>query len=133
MHGLHLFKQTNLRCYLLEENHTYSRSIMRWALTAAIVTAYARPFKQRPEVKLIDDVIPTEFRPLHDEAIVQRDKVIAHRDLDGPVATWGFVTRQDCREIRHRGNSYRDPGVRLWRTTGLTDAPAFLVVSGGNG
>jgi hypothetical protein len=88
------FIQADQFALLLLQMDPPLRSVMRWALTSAIVTAYSRPFKQRKEVRLPEnDVVPAEFRKLHDEAIEQRDKVIAHRDLDGPVAAWGFVSQ----------------------------------------
>lgn len=65
----------------------------RKALTIAAVTAYGRPFKQRGTVRLSEDIIPAEYRETHDSTIEMRDKVIAHRDLDGPVADWGFISQ----------------------------------------
>jgi hypothetical protein len=77
---------------LLDAGPPY-RAPLRDALTYAIVTAYGRPFKQRQEIRLPKDEVPSEYRQLHDEAIEMRDKVIAHRDLDGPVTDWGFVSQ----------------------------------------
>lgn len=65
----------------------------RKAMTIAAVTAYGRPFKQRANVRLSEDIIPAEHRETHDSTIEMRDKVIAHRDLDGPVADWGFISQ----------------------------------------
>ena len=67
-------------------------SLDRKALTAAFVGAYGRPFKQRKAVRLSEDIIPTEHRDTHDSIIQIRDKIVAHRDLDGPVTEWGFVS-----------------------------------------
>ncbi len=67
-------------------------SLDRKALTAAFVGAYGRPFKQRKAVRLSEDIIPTEHRDTHNSIIQIRDKIVAHRDLDGPVAEWGFVS-----------------------------------------
>ncbi len=62
-------------------------------MTIAITAAYCRPFKQRPnEIKLSGDLVPTRHKETHDSLIVHRDKVIAHRDIDGPKAEWGFVS-----------------------------------------
>jgi hypothetical protein len=77
---------------LLRENPPFL-STLRSALTFAIVTSYARPFKQRAEVKLPRNLVPAEFQQLHDETIEMRDKIIAHRDVDGPMADWGFVSQ----------------------------------------
>lgn len=67
--------------------------MLRSALTFAIVTAYSRPFKQRSEVRLANDVVPAQYQTLHAETIEMRDKIIAHRDLTGPIADWGFVSQ----------------------------------------
>jgi len=66
---------------------------LRDAINFGIVTAYGRPFKQRPEVRLSGDIVPKQHRAVHDELIEMRDKVVAHRDLDGPVANWGFISQ----------------------------------------
>lgn len=63
------------------------------ALTVGIVVAYCRPFKQRKQVRLGEDIVPPEFRAVHDDAIVIRDKIVAHRDVDGPVAEWGLASQ----------------------------------------
>jgi hypothetical protein len=55
-------------------------------LSVAIVTLSARPFKQRKAVRLTEDIVPAESRGTHDDVIEIRDKSIAHRDLDAPVA-----------------------------------------------
>ena len=61
-------------------------STMRKAFSIAIATAYSRPFKQRSAVRLPKDIVPAEHRETHDSVIDIRDKVIAHRDVDGPIA-----------------------------------------------
>lgn len=67
-------------------------SLDRKSLTTALVSAYGRPFKQRRAVRLSEDAVPAEHRNTHDSIIEMRDKIIAHRDLDGPVTEWGFVS-----------------------------------------
>jgi hypothetical protein len=66
---------------------------LRDAITFGIIAAYGRPFKQRPEVRLSRDVVPKRHLATHDDLIEMRDKVVAHRDLDGPTADWGFVSQ----------------------------------------
>ncbi|MDD4869750.1 MAG: hypothetical protein PHR77_04255, partial [Kiritimatiellae bacterium] len=61
-------------------------SATRKAFSIAIATAYARPFKQRSVVRLSEDIVPAEHRETHDGVIEIRDKVVAHRDVDGPIA-----------------------------------------------
>jgi hypothetical protein len=87
------FIQAGLFAQLLVQNDPPDGSVPRQALTYAIVTAYCRPFKQRNEVRLSRDVVPFDFLKLHDETVEMRDKIIAHRDLDGPIADWGFVSQ----------------------------------------
>jgi hypothetical protein len=65
----------------------------RKLFTIAILTVYARPFKQRPAVRLEDGVVSAEYRQAHNWAIEHRDKVVAHRDLDAGVTTWGFINQ----------------------------------------
>jgi hypothetical protein len=70
------------------------RHPLRSPLTIAIVAAYGRPFKQRPAaIRLTDEWIPSARKPTHDKLILLRDKVIAHRDLEGPNSSGGFVSR----------------------------------------
>ena len=65
---------------------------LRRALEAAILVSYARPFKQQARVRLEEGVIPSEFKATHDEAVGLRDKVIAHRDTDGPsIGGWNSI------------------------------------------
>lgn len=66
---------------------------LRKALSIAVLTTYCRPFKQRELIRLPEDIVPPVYRNLHNSMIEQRDKVVAHRDLDGPVADWGFVSQ----------------------------------------
>jgi hypothetical protein len=66
---------------------------LRDAINFGIITAYGRPFKQRSEVRLSGDIVSKQHRAVHDDLIEMRDKVVAHRDLDGPVADWGFVSQ----------------------------------------
>lgn len=87
------FIQAHLFTELLLRISPPINDTLRRALTIAIVTAYSRPYKQRKPVRLSDDIVPTEFRGTHDSIIEIRDKSIAHRDLDGPVADWGFISQ----------------------------------------
>ncbi|TMP93954.1 MAG: hypothetical protein E6L08_04525 [Verrucomicrobia bacterium] len=53
---------------------------MRTWLTVSATVLYARPFKQRPEVRLAEDDVPIKYREVHNEVLNYHDKVIAHRD-----------------------------------------------------
>jgi hypothetical protein len=54
---------------------------------------YSRPFKQRSAVRLPESIVPSKFRDAHDSMIEIRDKVSAHRDLDGLITDWGFISQ----------------------------------------
>ena len=82
-----------MECELLLGINPPPNSTLRRALSIAIATLYSRPFKQRKSVRLGDDIVPTEFRRTHDDIIEIPDKSIAHRDLDAPVAEWGFISQ----------------------------------------
>ena len=54
------------------------------ALWAAFHVFYSKPFKQRPVIRIPDDVVPEHMRNAHGAIITLRDKLFAHSDLDGP-------------------------------------------------
>lgn len=76
---------------------------IRNALSIAFLTSYSRPFKQKTPVKLSDEIVPARFRKSHDAIITYRDKTIAHRDLNGPVAD-----RRPVNQVRFKivGNTF---------------------------
>jgi hypothetical protein len=91
-------------CYALSAFRDVHDYIPRWerrdpedvgfrrALEVAILVSYARPFKQRKRVRLEKEIVPARFRETHEEVIELRDKVIAHRDTDGPSSGgWDFI------------------------------------------
>ena len=45
---------------------------------------YGRPFKQRPEVRISETIIPQNYKDLHGSLINMRDQIYAHMDVDGP-------------------------------------------------
>ena len=87
------FTDARIQCEFLLGSNPPENSTLRRALSIAIVTLYSRPFKQRKLVRLSEDVVPVKFRETHDGVIEIRDKSIAHRDLDAPVADWGFISQ----------------------------------------
>jgi len=63
---------------------------MRAWLTVSATVLYARPFKQWPGVRLVEDDVPIKYREVHKEVLKYRDKVIAHRDPDAQKRdVWG--------------------------------------------
>jgi len=87
------FKDAKNFCELLLTRDPPLNDIVRKAFTIAILTTYCRPFKQRPMVRLSDELVPHAHKETHDSAIELRDKVVAHRDTDGPIADWGWVNQ----------------------------------------
>lgn len=76
-------------------------SPMRKAISIAVTTVYARPFKQRSAVRLPDDIVPQRHKATHDSIIEIRDKSIAHRDIDGPITDLGLLLNQVQFAIRN--------------------------------
>lgn len=61
-----------------------SNDLIIKALTYSIITSYARPFKQKPSLRLSDSIVKDTNRECHEFLIELRDKVITHQD---PVTT----------------------------------------------
>jgi hypothetical protein len=45
---------------------------------------YGRPFKQRPEVRISETIVPQKYKDIHGGLIKMRDQIYAHVDIDGP-------------------------------------------------
>jgi hypothetical protein len=57
------------------------RSPGYYAMTAGLICIYARPFtNNRPVGKLSDEIVPPEFKVLHDKIITMRHKLFAHAE-----------------------------------------------------
>ena len=57
------------------------RSPEYYAMTAGLICIYARPFtNNRPVGKLSDEIVPPEFKGLHDKIITMRHKLFAHAE-----------------------------------------------------
>ena len=61
-----------------------SNDLIIKALTYSIITSYARPFKQKPSLRLNDDIIDAASKECHELLIELRDRVITHQD---PITT----------------------------------------------
>jgi hypothetical protein len=48
---------------------------------------YGRPFKQRPEVRISETLVPADYKEIHDWLLNMRDQTYAHMDVDGPKTT----------------------------------------------
>src|SRR4030095_390335 len=69
-----------LLAFMLTQSHQGPQ--MRTWLTVSATVLYARPFQQRPEVRLAGGDGPIKYREVHNEVLKYRDKVIAHRNPD---------------------------------------------------
>jgi hypothetical protein len=50
-------------------------------MTAGLICIYARPFtNNRPVGKLNDEIVPAEFKALHDKIMTMRHKLFAHAE-----------------------------------------------------
>jgi len=54
-----------------------------YPLLTTLYILYGRPFKQKGNVRLADNIIPKRFVKLHEKLIDLRDKAFAHVDYDG--------------------------------------------------
>jgi hypothetical protein len=79
------FEQAAAVCeHILRENIDEQHPLS-YPLMVATVVLYARPFKQRKPVRLIEEMVPKELKSTHDFLIRLRDKMFAHVDTDGPT------------------------------------------------
>ena len=93
---------------------------MRLWLTVSATVLYAGPFKQRPEVKLAEDEVPIKYRAAHNEVLLHRDKVIAHRDSDAhKKGVWGNEL-----PIVSEGNNFFTPTTRPAMDDGIVAQPS---------
>jgi len=98
-------------------------SQMRLWLTVSATVLYAGPFKQRPEVKLAEDEVPIKYRAAHNEVLLHRDKVIAHRDPDAhKKGVWGNEL-----PIVSEGNNFFIPTTRPAMDDGIVRSLLELV------
>lgn len=103
------------------------RSTMRKAFSIAIATAYSRPFKQRSAVRLPEGIVPAEHRETHESIIEMRDKVIAHRDVDGPIAEDFGLLNQLC--ITTRDGMFAVNTISPWMSDDKTQQVLRLAES----
>ena len=74
--------------FMVSESEQTSQ--MRIWLTVCATVLYARPFRQRGQVRLAEEEVPLKYRAAHKEILLHRDKVIAHRDPDPhKEGVWG--------------------------------------------
>ena len=88
------FIDTALYCQKLLDLNPPSGDIVRNALSVAIAVTYIRPFKHRTKSLNLDaDAVPIRFREVHAYIEIMRDRCIAHKDIKGPVESFGLVNQ----------------------------------------
>jgi hypothetical protein len=73
---------------------------------------YAKPFKQRKHRRLLEDIVPTEFRDSHEFVIKLRDKYFAHSDDDLDLLPFAQADGETLFMIKHKNaTSYGTGGI----------------------
>lgn len=78
------FSETRQLCDLILKDKIVSGHPLHASLMTALHILYGRPFKQRAEVRLPEEIVPPEFTETHSALLNMRDKIYAHTDADGP-------------------------------------------------
>jgi hypothetical protein len=65
--------------YLIE----HSESPLAYQLMTSLYVLYGRPFKQRKQIRVPEELVPSEYAEEHRLLIGLRDKLFAHIDTDG--------------------------------------------------
>lgn len=79
--------------FIAETSLTKSDSIHD-PLVTSMVIHYGRPFKQRRPLRLPDSIVPEIDLGFHKALLEIRDKVVAHTDVDGPLAQDGYLINE---------------------------------------
>ena len=66
--------------YLIE----HKTSPLAYQLLTALYVLYGRPFKQRKQVRIPEQLVPSEYAEEHSLLLDLRDKMFAHVDTNGP-------------------------------------------------
>jgi hypothetical protein len=90
-HASITFNEVKQLCEFILKEGIDSGHPLHVPLMAALHTLYGRPFKQRKELRIAEDLVPKNYRDDHDVLINMRDKIHAHTDADGPK-----TTEDDC-------------------------------------
>ena len=75
------FKQVENACSFIIDNNLDDSHPAYYSLVTAICVLYGKPFRESRVVgKLLSDIVPSEFRELHQSIVDQRDQLYAHMD-----------------------------------------------------
>jgi hypothetical protein len=93
----------------------YKRNIAVSALVKVAVISYSRPFKNcrgkyKACYKLQNDIIPDQYKSLHQKIITYRDQIFAHTDIDvrRPDIKKFKIENKTSIAITYRGFSSKD-------------------------
>ena len=78
------FSEAAQLCDLIIKQGIVSGHPLHASLMTALHILYGRPFKQRAEVRIPEDIVPVNYKDTHDALLSMRDKIYAHTDVDGP-------------------------------------------------
>lgn len=99
----------------LEAMKRYKRGIAISALVKSAIISYSRPFKKcrardNQYYKLQNDVIPGQYKTLHQKIITYRDQIFAHTDIDlrKPAVTKWKIENKAGFAVSCRGFSLKD-------------------------
>ena len=80
--AMHAFGAVSSLCDYFSKTKMERSHSLYIPLTTSLAILYARPFKQRKNIKLPQDIIPAKYKKTHDFLILMRDKVVAHTDTE---------------------------------------------------
>lgn len=80
------FKMVQDLCEYFQKNQYDCSNKIYDHLVISLYTIYAKPFKQRMEIRLEEKYIPEAYREFHYKIIKLRDKFSAHTDLDFDIS-----------------------------------------------
>jgi hypothetical protein len=86
-HAFITFGEVTLLCEQILKQEIISGHPLHPSMMTALHILYGRPFKQRTEVKLSEEIIPKDYKETHGMLINMRDQIYAHMDVDGPKST----------------------------------------------
>jgi hypothetical protein len=82
-HASITFGEVTLLCEQILKQEIDSGHPLHPSLITALHILYGRPFQQRTEVKLTEEIVPKDHRDTHGALIRMRDQIYAHMDVDG--------------------------------------------------
>jgi hypothetical protein len=99
----------------IEAVNRYKRDVVISALIKIAIISYSRPFKKcrgeyNKHYKLEADIIPNQYKELHQKIITYRDQIFAHSDIDlkKPEVRKCKIENKEIFSITYRGFSPKD-------------------------